>query len=214
MRFLDALLTPGLPIIRGDGVLLRLPRGRDYEGWRTLREASRRFLTPWEPLWTADELSRSAYRIRLLRYRQDARERSGYTFFVFDPAGRTLYGGVTVGQIRRGVAQSCTLGYWMGETHAGTGIMSRAVEALKPFVFDVESLHRIEAACLPSNARSIRLLEKSGFRREGYLRNYLKIAGAWEDHYIYSLLAEDWTRSGTTSSTDPASAGTDPARAG
>ena len=72
--------------------------------------------------------------------------------------------------------------------------MHRAIETLKPFVFDVEGLHRIEAACLPANARSIRLLEKSGFRREGYLHKYLKIAGAWEDHHLYSLLAEDWMR--------------------
>ena len=207
MRLLDALLGPGLPTLSGDGIRLRLPRARDYEGWRALRQDSRNFLTPWEPSWTADELSRTAFRIRLMRYRQDARERSGYTFFIVDPSENTLYGGVTVGQIRRGVAQSCTLGYWMGEAHAGRGIMFRAVEALKPFVFDVEGLHRMEAACLPSNVRSIRLLEKSGFRREGYLQKYLKIAGSWEDHYLYSLLAEDWTRSGTTSRIDPATAG-------
>jgi ribosomal-protein-alanine N-acetyltransferase len=213
MRLLDAFFQAGLPVLRGEGLLLRLPKSGDYEAWRDLRDASRRFLTPWEPSWSADELTRRAFRIRLLRYRQDARERSGYTFFVFDGDGRTLYGGVTIGLIRRGVAQCCTLGYWMGEAHAGAGIMSRAVEVLKPFVFDVESLHRIEAACLPSNARSIGLLEKSGFRREGYLRNYLKIAGSWEDHYLYSLLAEDWTRSGATSSTDSAAAGKDAASA-
>lgn len=197
MRLFDALFSPAYPSIPGDGVLLRMPIGRDYESWRALRHASRQFLVPWEPLWTSDELSRKAFRIRLMRYRQEARERSGYTFFLFDPSGRTLYGGVTIGLIRRGVAQSCTLGYWMGEPYAGSGLMHRAVEALKPFVFDVEGLHRMEAACLPSNARSIRLLEKSGFRREGYLQKYLKIAGSWEDHYLYSLLAEDWTRSGT-----------------
>lgn len=196
MGFLDRWLTPTLPQIESDGVVLRLPEERDFEPWRRLREASRSFLTPWEPLWTPDELSRRAYRQRLLRYRQDARERSAYTFFLFEAATGTLLGGITVGQIRRGVAQSCTLGYWMGEAHAGAGWMHRAVEGLKPFIFEVEGLHRIEAACLPSNERSIRLLEKSGFRREGYLRNYLKIAGHWEDHHLYSHLAEDRTRPG------------------
>ncbi|KQT61294.1 MULTISPECIES: GNAT family N-acetyltransferase [unclassified Aureimonas] len=196
MGLLDRWLAPSLPRIEGAGVVLRLPQERDYEAWRSLREASRGFLTPWEPLWTADELSRRAFRQRLLRYRQDARERSAYTLFLFEAATGTLLGGITVGQIRRGVAQSCTLGYWMGEVHAGSGWMYRAVEALKPFIFEVEGLHRIEAACLPSNERSIRLLEKSGFRREGYLRNYLKIAGHWEDHHLYSHLAEDRTRPG------------------
>lgn len=185
---------------------MRLPRGRDYESWRAVRHESRRFLTPWEPLWTEEELSRRSYRTRLTRARQEARERSGYTFFVLDAAGRTVQGGVTIGQIRRGVSQSCTLGYWMGEPHAGRGLMHRAVELLKPFVFDVEGLHRVEAACLPTNARSIRLLEKSGFRREGYLHKYLKIAGSWEDHYLYSILAEDWARSGTTSPSPSAAA--------
>nr|WP_082490635.1 GNAT family protein [Aureimonas sp. Leaf454] len=194
-------MSPAFPRIEGEGVVLRLPEARDYEEWRRLREASRTFLTPWEPLWTPDELSGRAYRQRLLRYRLDARERSSYTFFLFDTRSGALLGGVTIGQIRRGVAQCCTLGYWMGEVHAGAGWMHRGVEALKPFVFDVEGLHRIEAACLPTNARSIRLLEKSGFRREGYLRNYLKIAGQWEDHHLYSHLAEDRTRPGARPST-------------
>jgi ribosomal-protein-alanine N-acetyltransferase len=194
MRLFDVFHGPPLPILRGDGVLLRLPRARDYEAWRSLRQASRQFLVPWEPSWTDDELSRHAFGLRLLRYRRDARDRAGYSFLVFDADGTTLYGGVTVGLVRRGVAQSCTLGYWMGEAHAGRGHMHRAIEALKPFVFDVEGLHRIEAACLPKNQRSIRLLEKSGFRQEGYLQKYLKIAGAWEDHYLYSFLAEDWMR--------------------
>lgn len=195
MRFLDSLLGPPLPVIEGDGVLLRMPLHADYQKWRDLRDRSREFLSPWEPLWTSDELSRPAYRMRLRRYREDARERTGYTFFLFDAAGVTLYGGATVGQIRRGVSQSCTLGYWMGEQYAGSGLMHRAVAALQRFVFEVEGLHRIEAACLPSNRRSIRLLEKSGFRREGYLQKYLKIAGRWEDHHLYSLLAEEWSRS-------------------
>lgn len=205
-RFFDAFWSSALPSVRGPGVFLRLPRRGDYERWRSLRQKSRQFLAPWEPLWSANELSRRAFRGRVARYRRDARERSGYTFLLFDPAGETLYGGVTIGLIRRGVAQSCTLGYWMGEAHAGRGLMHRAVEALKPFVFEVEGLHRVEAACLPCNNRSIRLLEKAGFQREGYLQKYLKIAGSWEDHYLYSLLAEDWTRSGITPFGDRAAA--------
>ncbi|MCW4113523.1 GNAT family N-acetyltransferase [Aurantimonas sp. MSK8Z-1] len=195
MSVLDTLFRPVLPSLEGEGVVLRMPQSGDYPAWRELRQQSRAFLTPWEPAWSADELSRRAYQLRLRRYRHEARERTGYTFFLFDAEGRVLQGGVTVGLIRRGVAQSCTLGYWMGAPFAGTGRMHRAVEALKHLVFELEGLHRMEAACLPSNERSIRLLEKAGFRREGYLKNYLKIAGRWEDHYLYSLIVDDWTRS-------------------
>ncbi|MBB3949682.1 GNAT family N-acetyltransferase [Aureimonas jatrophae] len=178
-------------MLHGNDVLLRLPASGDYAQWRDLREASRAFLTPWEPAWTPDELTRHAFRMRLRRYQREARERCGYSFFIFDALGEQLAGGITLGRIQRGVAQTATIGYWMGQIHAGQGIMYRALDLVKTFAFDVEGLHRLEAACLPSNARSIRLLEKSGFRQEGLLRQYLKIAGVWEDHRLYGLLTDD-----------------------
>ena len=192
MGLIDHLSRPNVPVLTGEGVVLRLPRRSDYAAWRELRDESRSFLVPWEPVWTADELSVQAFRRRIARYNHEAREASGYSFFVFDAAGCTLLGGITLGNIRRGVAQSATLGYWMGEQFAGKGHMRRAVEAMKPFAFEVEGLHRVEAACLPNNQRSIRLLERCGFTREGRLRGFLKIAGKWEDHCLYALLAEEW----------------------
>lgn len=209
MGLIDHFSQPHVPVLAGEDVMLRLPRRSDYPAWRALRGDSRAFLTPWEPVWTEDELAWPSFRRRIARCNQDAREGSGYGFFVFDAPGNTLLGGITVGHIRRGVAQSATLGYWMGERFAGRGYMRHAVEAVKLFAFEVEGLHRIEAACLPKNQRSIRLLERCGFTREGHLRGYLKIAGKWEDHCLYALLAEDWLRSADrpsqprTSSQDP-----------
>ena len=194
MALIEWLSRFDSPRLEGDGLLLRLPVADDYVQWARLREQSRDFLTPWEPSWAADELSRKAFRERLTRYRQEARERTGYSFLIFGDDGDTLYGGLTLGVIRRGVAQSATLGYWMGAPFAGHGHMTRAVRLVCTFAFDIEGLHRVEAACLPSNERSRRLLQSVGFRQEGYLRNYLKIAGAWEDHHLYSLLAEDLSR--------------------
>jgi [ribosomal protein S5]-alanine N-acetyltransferase len=191
MAFLDWVQPATQPVLTGPRILLRAPRSSDYEAWQNLRGRSRAFLTPWEPKWTDDELGRTSYRLRLRRYRLDARQRTGYTYFVFDREGSVLMGGLTLGRIQRGVAQTGTLGYWMGQSFAGQGVMSQAVNVVSSFAFDVLRLHRLEAACLPRNAASIRLLEKSGFTREGYLRQYLKIAGVWEDHLLYSLLAED-----------------------
>ena len=195
MRLLDWLTGVPFPTLQGTGIRLRLPRASDYEAWRKVREESRAFLTPWEPAWASDELSRRSYMARLARYRQEARERSGYCFFLFDEASGALCGGITLGQIRRGVAQAAVLGYWMGESFAGAGRMSEAVRVVCAYAFNVEGLHRLEAACLPSNARSTALLQKSGFVREGHLRNYLKIAGVWEDHQLFALLVEDWSSS-------------------
>jgi [ribosomal protein S5]-alanine N-acetyltransferase len=180
-----------LPPISGDGVELRAPELGDFEAWAALREQSRAFLAPWEPLWPANDLTRSAYRARLRRYGRDVRADAAYPFFIVRTADDTLVGGLTLGQVRRGVAQAASLGYWMGEAYAHKGYMTAAVRALAPFVFQTLRLRRIEAACLPNNLASIRLLERIGFQREGYARSYLCINGEWRDHLLYALLSTD-----------------------
>lgn len=178
-----------IPTIVGEGVSLRVPQMADYQPWADMRAASRDFLKPWEPIWPADDLSRLAFRRRLKRYVRELEQDQAYPFFVFGPANE-LVGGVTLSQVRRGVSQTCAIGYWMGKAHAGRGLMTAAVRALTPFVFEGLKLRRIEAACLPRNAASIRLLEKTGFEREGYARQYLCIDGLWQDHLLYALLRE------------------------
>ena len=180
-----------LPTIEGDGIFLRAPQMSDYSEWATLREASRAFLTPWEPTWPADDLSRSAFRRRLRRYAEDQRSDQSYAFFLFCKSDHALTGGLTLANIRRGVAQAGSLGYWIGEPFARRGLMSGAVRALVPFAFGSLRLHRLEAACIPSNAASIRLLENAGFSREGYARQYLCINGLWQDHLLFARLASD-----------------------
>lgn len=170
-------------------VLLRNPQPYDYAAWAALRAQSRDFLQPWEPLWARDELSRSAYRRRLRRYAREMREDRAYPFFVFRESDGELLGGATLSNVRRGVAMACSLGYWMGAPHAGKGYMSAAVPLLLGFAFADLGLHRVEAACLPTNAASRRLLEKAGFEREGYARRYLRIAGDWQDHLLFARLA-------------------------
>jgi ribosomal-protein-alanine N-acetyltransferase len=186
-------LESGATIFGGE-VTLRTPQLMDYQAWAELRAESRAFLTPWEPTWRRDELTRAAYRRRLKHYARDMREDQAYPFFIFSTAGETLLGGVTISNIRRGVAQSGAIGYWMGRSHARRGNMTAALTALIPFAFDTVGLHRIEAACLPHNAASIGLLLKCGFEREGYARRYLRINGAWQDHVLFALLSEEARR--------------------
>jgi ribosomal-protein-alanine N-acetyltransferase len=180
--------------IRGDGLYLRPLEARDYAEWAEVRESSRAFLTPWEPTWPADDLSRTAFRRRLRRHMEEIERDEAYPFIVFDEADDRLVGGLTLGQIRRGVAQAATLGYWMGAAYAGRGRMSRAVRAAVMFGFSSLRLHRIEAACLSHNAPSIRLLEGLGFRRDGVARAYLRINGSWQDHVLFALLESDAIR--------------------
>lgn len=180
-----------VPTLHGDGLELRPPEMRDFEAWSALRAESRIFLAPWEPVWPHDDLTRSAFRARMRRYVRDVKADAGYPFFVFRQADGVLMGGLTLGQVRRGVAQTAALGYWMGQPFAGQGWMTGAVRTVLPFVFGSLRLRRLEAACLPENAASIRLLERVGFRREGLAREYLCIAGAWRDHLLYARLAGD-----------------------
>jgi ribosomal-protein-alanine N-acetyltransferase len=122
---------------------------------------------------------------------RDLREDVGYALFIFTASSGSLVGGLTLCNVRRGVTQSCTLGYWIGARFAQQGYMTAAVRAVVPFVFDSLELHRLEAACLPGNTASIKLLEKTGFKREGLARRYLRINGVWQDHLLYALLDSD-----------------------
>jgi len=179
------------PVLKGQRVTLRLPVGSDFAEWARLRRESRAFLEPWEPRWAPDELQRSGWRQRLKRYHQDWAQGTALAFMIFENRSGKLIGGITLGNIRHGVSQSAHIGYWMGERYAGQGYMVEAVRLVVRYAFDTLKLHRIEAACIPANERSIRVLEKAGFQREGLLRSYLKINGSWADHFLFALIAGD-----------------------
>ena len=177
--------------VRGREVFLRQPTMGDYAAWAQLRALSRLHLTVWEPLWARDELARSAFRRRLRQYQREMRDDQGYAFLIFREADDCLLGGLTISNVRRGVAQSASIGYWMGLPHIGQGLMTDAVRATVPFAFSTLGLHRLEAACLPHNAPSSRVLLKVGFKREGTARRYLKINDVWQDHDLFALLHDD-----------------------
>jgi [ribosomal protein S5]-alanine N-acetyltransferase len=196
MAFFTTTFAETLPAIEGEGVFLRQPQMSDHPEWAALRERSRSFLEPWEPIWPADDLTRSAFRRRLKRYAEDQRTDLAYSFFIFRTDHNVLVGGVTLSNVRRGVAQTGSIGYWMGAPYARQGFMSRALRVLIPFSFGNLRLHRLEAACITTNVASVRLLEKSGFLREGYARQYLCINGMWQDHLLYARLKDDPPLSG------------------
>ena len=177
--------------VRSEGVFLRPAEMADFEAWARLREASRSFLVPWEPIWPADDLTKGAFRRRVKRHLDEIERDESYAFLIFRDSDNTLLGGLTIGQIRRGVVQAATIGYWMGQPHAGKGHMARALRAAVAFAFSTLRLHRVEAACLPANAASRRLLESAGFTHEGLARSYLRINGRWQDHLLYAMLEND-----------------------
>src|ERR1700745_1222767 len=154
-----------LPSIDGDGIMLRTPQMTDFEEWAELRETSRDFLTPWEPTWPVDDLTRAAFRRRIKRYAEDLRSDQGYAFLIARNFDGALVGGLTLANIRRGVAQAGSLGYWTGLPFVRQGYMTAAVRAVIPFAFMSLRLHCLEAAFIPTHNASIRRVVYGGFCR-------------------------------------------------
>ncbi len=176
----------------GDRIYLRVPRDTDWAEWAELRASSREFLQPWEPTWPRDSLTRGAFRQRLRQFDAERRDGTGHAFFIFQRDGDALVGGITLSNIRRGVAQAGTIGYWIGRPFARHGHMTAALDCLAEYAFRQLGLHRIEAACQPDNDASRELLRRFGFEEEGRARLYLLINGRWSDHLLFGLVREDY----------------------
>ncbi|MEZ5871890.1 MAG: GNAT family protein [Nitratireductor sp.] len=183
-------------LISGVGIDLRVPVIDDFAEWRDLREMSVSFLAPLEPKWPPDDLSPAGFRRRIKRMRLERENGSAYSYFLVRKRSGSeqgeILGGISAFNIRHGAARSASLGYWMGEPHAGNGHMGEAVRILLPRLFALLKLERIEAACIAGNERSMRLLRSAGFQYEGTVRSYLEINGERRDHELFSLLQSDW----------------------
>lgn len=172
-------------------VVLRPPRLAHYDEWVRIRAESQPSLQPFEPLWARDELTRSAYKRRVRRHDDERMRGFGYAFFVFDADTDQLVGGCNLNNVRRGVLQAGSLGYWCGIRQRRKGYIHDAVHACMSFAFSELGLHRVEAACIPSNEASRKLLLKAGFQEEGLARKFLKINGIWQDHVTFARLVDD-----------------------
>ena len=196
MALLDWISEATGPVVKGQGVIMRPPRLGDHEAWAALRQASHAYLQPWEPTWPEDDLTRTAFKRRMSIYQREMEAGNAWPFFIFTEGDRTLVGAITISNIRRGVADTGTLGYWIGKPFAGRGHGTAADRAMTRYAFDELNLHRVEAACVPTNEGSRRVLEKSGFEHEGRARAYLKINGAWADHLLFGCVNDGATRDG------------------
>lgn len=178
-------------VLEGTKVKLRPPSTRDAAAWVEVRRASESFLRPWEPTWPPDGCTIAAFHRRRNQIRDEWRAQTGYSFLIFEREKGGLLGGITLSNLRMGVARVGSLGYWVGAQHARKGYMTDAVHCILDYSFGPLQLHRLEAACLPNNEASRSLLVKCGFREEGLAREYLKIDGRWSDHVTFGILESD-----------------------
>ncbi len=171
----------------GPRVTLRMPESEDWRAWHALREMSRDYLTPWEPEWPSYALTYGYYCSLLRRQWRDWRSGKAYAFAVLQHNGpRPVFlGGITLADVQLSYAQKGTLGYWIGQPHAGQGYMTEAVGLVCDFAFTRLNLQRVEASCLPRNEPSKAVLRRCGFDQEGYAKAYLQINGKREDHLLW-----------------------------
>ena len=170
---------------------LRPPIHSDFQPWCAMRVQSAEYLIPWEPSWAKDHLSRKAFSNRVYWAQRSVSGGTAMPLFLFRRADNALIGAITLDNIRRGPAQSATLGYWTGAPFARQGYMREAIGACVHHAFTRLDLSRVEAACLPENTASRGLLEKSGFKYEGVAQSYLQIDGRWRTHVLYASLRND-----------------------
>lgn len=172
-------------------IVLRPPQHSDFTPWTSLRRESRDFLTPWEPTWAEDHLTRKAFTNRVYWAQRAISNATEYPFFLIRREDNTLLGAITLSNVRRGPAQAGTTGYWIGEAFARQGYMREALQAVVHYAFTTLDLSRLEAGCLPENAPSRRLLETCGYKYEGVAQSYLQINGRWRNHVLYANLRAD-----------------------
>jgi [ribosomal protein S5]-alanine N-acetyltransferase len=157
-----------------------------------LRTRNKDFFEPWEPVQSARHFTLPGQRDEISRAIADSEQDTRYAFGVFLTADDRMVGRVALSNVSRGAWQNATLGYYIDEAHTRRGLATQAVLLTLQFAFEQAGLHRVQAAVLPRNAASRRVLEKSGFHREGRSMKHLQINGVWEDHEVFAITAEDW----------------------
>ena len=195
MSFLNAYsLKKNLFEITGQKVILRPPQYSDWKAWADERKKNKLYLQPWEPLWSINELERSSFVKRVRMFERLSHNDQAYSFLIFTSDNEDFIGEVNISNVQRGIIQSCTIGYWIAKDCEGKGMMSESLELVKEFIFNELKLHRIEAACLPHNIPSLKLLLKNGFIKEGTARKLLKINDKWQDHTVLSFILDDFKK--------------------
>ena len=153
-----------------------------------LRLRNRAFFEEWEPVRDEFWFTLEAQRADIAAGIEAARSDRRYSFGIFAPE---LVGRVALSEVVRGVFGNAFLGYFVDEAANGRGYATSAVRDAVRFAFGEMGLHRVQAAVMPRNVASVRVVEKAGFRDEGYAERYLCINGVWEDHRIFAITREE-----------------------
>ena len=183
-------MLPGsfVPVLNDGELRLRCMRLRDARELEAVLLRDREWLRPWEATLPGNE---GRWDVRAgIRSLLDLAGQGLALPFVMS-IDQTIVGQLTVSNIQYGAVLSASIGYWVSKDLAGRGLTPTAVAMATDYCFQQMKLHRIEICIRPENAASLRVVQKLGFRYEGYRRRYIHIDGDWRDHYCFALLAEE-----------------------
>jgi ribosomal-protein-alanine N-acetyltransferase len=176
-------------------LVLRPIRYRDKKEWTEVRGRNSEWLAPWEASNPAPGGGLPDYRQMVRSLKIQAAQSTALPFLITErrpgASAPVIVGQLTVSSIVWGSAMMATLGYWVDQARAGHGIAPTAVAMATDHCFQVLGLHRMEISIRPENAPSLRVVEKLGFRDEGYRPRFLHINGEWADHRTFALTSEE-----------------------
>lgn len=172
--------------------VLRLLQPADSEALAQWYRRNKDFHTLWSPLPSTDVYHAKKLLALLELYCQAAEKDLAYSFGIFLPKG-DIIGTIALTSIERDAMQSAKIGYALDKDYCDKGIASASLQRVLHFAFHDILLERIEAATLPENLPSRRVLEKNGFRLVGSVENYLPIQGIRRTHYLYSVSTKQFS---------------------
>ncbi|MDO8224516.1 GNAT family N-acetyltransferase [Bacillus cabrialesii] len=178
-------------MLKGNTIYARPLEVTDAEENLRLQIENRDFFEQFSMIRADDYYSVEGQRKRIAEYQERMKKDTEYHFGIFTASDDTLIGTVSLFQIIRGALQTAFIGYFLDKAHNGKGLMTEAVRLVVDYAFHELKLHRIEAGVMPRNLRSMRVLEKAGFHKEGIARKNVKINGIWEDHQVLAILNPD-----------------------
>ncbi len=192
---MERLSTPQQVFEQDGDIILRTAEPTDGQLISDYFIANRAHLKQWEPRREDAFFSESGWTQRLIKLNELHRMGLGYYLIIIDSESGEMLGTVSFSNISRFPFHACNLGYSLGENAQGRGVMTRALKMAVNYMFNIQNIHRIMAGYMPRNQRSEAVLNRLGFKQEGFAEDYLLIDGRWEDHNLTSLINPNWKES-------------------
>lgn len=190
MPIVNKLIEKGSNIVEKRQIYIREFESTDAKALLELNLSNRTIFEGVTPVSRDDSFYSLDAHLKLIDdWKRGKEQGNRYEFGIFEIQSSTLIGMIAL--YKFGPSEKCTLGYSLDKEHYGKGYVTEAVKIILDFAFKELRFHRVDAGVMPRNIGSTRVLEKVGFVKEGLARDYIKINGIWEDHYIFSILEND-----------------------